>query len=226
MLFVIPLLPVLGFAAFAYQNHSTVADRYTYLAMLGPSLAVVMAIERIQWVGVARAGAWLPVALAGAACCLPFTWRQAGLWRDSLTLFTRALESGHESSVAFNNLGVALTEGGRPNEAVPHLLRAIEYDGADAEAWFNLGNAHAAAGVLSAASQAFERSLELDDKRCKAWNNLGLTRLFEGDAAVPRRRGGRASASGLISATPGSTLRSCCCRVVTWWLPRNKCKRS
>src|SRR3569833_4015527 len=32
------LLPVLGLVPFAYQNYSTVADRYMYLAMLGPAI--------------------------------------------------------------------------------------------------------------------------------------------------------------------------------------------
>jgi tetratricopeptide (TPR) repeat protein len=184
-LFVIPLLPVLGFTDFVYQNHSTVADRYMYLAMLGPALGVAMAIDRLRPAGAARVGWWPPLAvgLAAAVFSLPLTWRQAGLWRDSLTLFTSALASGHESSVALNNLGIALTELGRPDDALPHLLRAVELDDDDAEAWFNLGNAYAAEGAFVTACRAYERSLELDDKRFKAWNNLGLARLFQGDAA-------------------------------------------
>ena len=184
-LFVIPLLPVLGFTDFVYQNNSTVADRYMYLAMLGPALAVAMAIDRLQAVAGARPDGRLPLAagIPVAVLCLLLTWQQVGLWRDSLTLFTSSLESGHESSVALNNLGIALTEAGRPDDALPLLLRAVERDPTDAGGWFNLGNAHAAADEFTEAGQAFDRCLALDGERFKAWNNLGLARLFQSDAA-------------------------------------------
>ena len=183
-LFVIPLLPVLGFTDFAYQNNSTVADRYMYLALLGPAVAGAMAIDRLQTVKDARPGGSPPLAagILVALLCLLLTWQQVALWRDSLTLFTSALESGHESSVALNNLGIALTEAGRPDDALPLLLRAVERDPTDAGGWFNLGNAHAAADEFTEAGQAFDRCLALDGERFKAWNNLGLARLFQGDA--------------------------------------------
>lgn len=188
VLFVIPLLPVLGFTDFAYQNNSTVADRYMYLALLGPAVAVAMAIDRLHAVKEARPGGRLPLAagIAVAGLCLLLTWRQVGLWRDSLTLFTSSLESGHESSVALNNLGIAVTEAGRPDDALPLLLRAVERDPTDAGGWFNLGNAHAAAGEFTDAGQAFDRCIALDGERFKAWNNLGLARLFQGDTAGAR----------------------------------------
>ena len=184
-LFVIPLLPVLGFTDFVYQNYSTVADRYMYLALLGPAIAVAMAIDRLQAVKGTRPDGSLPLAagILVAVLCLLLTWRQVGLWRDSLTLFTSSLESGHESSVALNNLGIALTEADRPDDALPLLLRAVERDPTDAGGWFNLGNAHAAADEFTEAGQAFDRCLALDGERFKAWNNLGLARLFQSDAA-------------------------------------------
>jgi Flp pilus assembly protein TadD len=184
-LFVIPLLPVLGFTDFAYQNNSTVADRYMYLALLGPAVAGAMAIDRLQAVKDARPGGSPPLAagILVALLCLLLTWQQVALWRDSLTLFTSSLKSGHESSVALNNLGIALTESGRPDDALPLLLRAVERDPTDAGGWFNLGNAHAAADEFTEAGQAFDRCLALDGERFKAWNNLGLARLFQSDAA-------------------------------------------
>ena len=159
-LFVIPLLPVLGFTDFAYQNYSTVADRYMYLALLGPAVAGAMAIDRLQAVKGARPGGSLPLAagILVAVLCLRLTWRQVGLWRDSLTLFTSSLKSGYESSVALNNLGVALTEAGLPDDALPLLLRAVERDPTDAGGSFNLGYAHAA-GRPRDAADCFEAAV-------------------------------------------------------------------
>jgi tetratricopeptide (TPR) repeat protein len=187
--FVIPLLPVLGFTAFAYQNHSTVADRYMYLATLGPALGAAMASDRLRRADAARAG-WAPplaVCLAVAVCYLPLTWRQAGLWRDSLTLFTRTLDSGHESAVALNNLGVALTDLDRAGEALPHLLRAVELDAADARAQSNLGVALTDLDRAGEALPHLLRAVELDAADARAQSNLGvaLTKLDRAGEALP-----------------------------------------
>ena len=181
-LFVIPLLPVLGFAEFSYQNHSTVADRYMYLAMLGPALAVAIASDRLRSADAARVGWGLPLAvgLAAAVLYLPLTWRQTGLWRDSLTLFTRAIESGHESSAALNNLGVALTASDRPGDALPHLLRAVERDDADADAKTNLGIALTELGRPNDAVPYLLRAIELTPAAADAQTNLGVALTASG----------------------------------------------
>jgi len=185
-LFVIPLVPVLGFTAFVFQNHSTVADRYAYLAMLGPALAITLVIDQWQGARSAPRGSGVPLAacVALVVVCLPFTWRQAGVWRDSETLFSHALATGHDSAVARNNLGLALAESGRPADALPHLQRAVTLRADDADAWFNLGNAHAALDDLPAAVAAFQRALDLDPDRFKAWNNLGIVLVLSGDPAA------------------------------------------
>jgi protein O-mannosyl-transferase len=187
--FVIPLLPVLGFTAFVYQNHSTVADRYMYLAMLGPALGAAMASDRLRPADAARGG-WAPplaVCLAVAVCYLPLTWRQAGLWRDSLTLFTRTIDSGHESAVALNNLGVALTDLDRAGEALPHLLRAVELDAADARAQSNLGVALTKLDRAGEALPHLLRAVDLDAVDARAHSNLGvaLTELGRAGEALP-----------------------------------------
>jgi Tfp pilus assembly protein PilF len=186
VLFVIPLVPVLGFTPFVFQNHSTVADRYVYLAMLGPALAITLGIDRWQRARSTLLGRGLPfgATVAIAVVCLQLTWRQAGVWRDSRTLFSHALATGHDNAVAHNNLGLALTELGRPGDALPHLQRAVALRADDAGAWFNLGNAFAAVHDLPAAVHAFGRALDLDSDRFKAWNNLGIVLLLGGERSA------------------------------------------
>ncbi|HEY1923360.1 MAG TPA: glycosyltransferase family 39 protein, partial [Tepidisphaeraceae bacterium] len=47
-IFLAALLPVLGLIPFNQQRYSTVADRYVYLAMLGPALLIACAITRLS----------------------------------------------------------------------------------------------------------------------------------------------------------------------------------
>lgn len=193
--FLVSLAPMIGVIQVGHQAR---ADRYLYLAMLGPLLALVgspaasargspshAAQARRQDAGpwqTAAGGPWAWATVAIAMVCLPLTWRQAGVWRDSPALFSHALATGHDSGVARNNLGLALTELGRPGDALPHLRRAVELRVDDADAWFNLGNAQTAVGELASAGAAFERCLDLDPDRFKAWNNLGIVRVLGGDS--------------------------------------------
>jgi tetratricopeptide (TPR) repeat protein len=195
--FLVTLAPMMGVIQVGNQ---ALADRYLYLAMLGPLIAMVGSLAASaspspshaaqarrqhagRWNTVAGAPwAWATIALA--VVCLPLTWRQVGVWRDSLTLFSHALATGHDSAVARNNLGLALTERDRPGDALPHFRRAVALRADDADAWFNLGNAQAALGELPAAVHAFKRALSLDPDRFKAWNNLGIVLVLGGDAAA------------------------------------------
>lgn len=192
--FLVTLAPMIGVIQVGNQS---LADRYLYLAMLGPLLALVGSLAasarpspspapraRREHVAPQQPGfgaAWVWATVAIAVVCLPLTWRLAGVWRGSLTLFSNALATGHDSAVARNNLGLALTELGRPGDALPHLQRAVALRADDADAWFNLGNAFAAVRDLPAAVHAFESGIDLAPDRFKAWNNLGIVLMLGGD---------------------------------------------
>jgi tetratricopeptide (TPR) repeat protein len=189
------LAPMIGVIQVGNQS---LADRYLYLAMLGPLIALVGSLatsarpapspatparrEQAAPPQTTAGAAWVWATVAIAVVCLPLTWRQVGVWRDSLTLFSHALATGHDSVVAHNNLGLALTELGRPGDALPHLQRAVALRADDADAWFNLGNASTAVGDLPAACSALRRALEFDPDRFKAWNNLGIVLMLGGDS--------------------------------------------
>ena len=195
--FLVSLAPMIGVIQVGNQS---LADRYLYLAMLGPLIALVRSLVDFASRSPSRAaqarrqdarpwhslagGPWVWATVSVAMVCLPLTWRQAGVWGDSLTLFSHALATGHDSAVARNNLGLALTELGRPGDALPHLRRAVALRADDAGAWFNLGNACAAVGDLPAAVEALRRALDLDPDRFKAWNNLGIVLVLGGDPAA------------------------------------------
>jgi hypothetical protein len=184
--FLVSLAPMIGVIQVGDQAR---ADRYLYLAMLGPLVALVASVatgvpglRAVSPRGGARwGGPWVWASLAVASVCLPLTWRQTAVWRSSISLFSHAIAVGHESGVARNNLGLALTECDNPAEALGHLRRAVELRADDADAWFNLGNAQTAVGELASAGAAFERCLDLAPDRFKAWNNLGIVLVLRGD---------------------------------------------
>ncbi len=78
--FVVVLSPVLGLAPFIHQRYSTVADRYAYLAMLGPAYLLAWWFTRgPSWSKTAACAVMLLL-------CAALSFRQAGHWRDSMHL--------------------------------------------------------------------------------------------------------------------------------------------
>ncbi len=113
------LLPVLGLVPFAFQAYSTVADRYMYIAMLGPALALAWGLTRVnrRWVAVSCV---VILGVLGLRCA----W-QAHYWRDSVALFEHALTVNPRSSVAYNTLGMVLAAQNRLPEATRYYTEAI-----------------------------------------------------------------------------------------------------
>jgi tetratricopeptide (TPR) repeat protein len=117
-IFVVALLPVAGLVPFAFQDISTVADRYAYLAMVGPALAL---------------GCWLAshqsdsrnLATAGLLAVLAaISFVQAGYWRDEERLFRHTLRVNPKSYIAEEKIGMDLYRRGQAERAISHLLAA------------------------------------------------------------------------------------------------------
>jgi hypothetical protein len=128
------LLPVLGLIPFGFQWTSTVADRYFYLAMLGPAVALASALASV------RAPAWPAVAVTlvvlVAAGMKAFV--QVGVWHDNYTMYEHALEVNPHSWVASKNLAVVLDRAGRSADAMNYYVLHLDMDPASDEPYENL----------------------------------------------------------------------------------------
>ncbi|HTL30180.1 MAG TPA: tetratricopeptide repeat protein [Tepidisphaeraceae bacterium] len=116
------LLPVLGLTPFMFQVHSTTADHYMYVAMLGVALLAASIVARVP-----KPTTYAIAAVALLACAVRSTI-QAGTWKDSITLATHAVEVNPASATAHSNLGIALAASGQIDKALPQLEAAVEMD--------------------------------------------------------------------------------------------------
>jgi len=167
-IFAVSLLPILGLVTFDFQNISTVADRYLYLAMLGPGLAIAWALSRWRtrqsWLVFAVA----MVLLAGKAMV------QVRHWQDSTTLTSHALTVNPGSWVMNNNLGLELAKAGRHEEAIAAFEKALEANLSYSEAYNNLGAVYRELLQNSDAIENFTKSLELNPNNAKAAFSLAM----------------------------------------------------
>ena len=186
--YVVTLAPVLGVVSFGSQ---LVADRYSYLACL-PWAILTAAGFGWAW---QRARAWsrgflclgLGLVLAGL---IGSTWRQVGVWHDSETLWKYTIALRPRTSLAHNDLGVALAGQGRLEEAVAHYREALRIVPDYADAHYNFGNALAAEGRLDEAIAHYREAVRISPARTETHNNLGgaLAGLGRWDEAVVQYR--------------------------------------
>lgn len=166
--FVIGVLPVAGLVPFGFQEFSTVADRYLYVSMLGPALALAGLMSRQR-----QRRAWVVCAAVLLLLGLRTAF-QARHWLDSLSLFRHTLAVNAHSYAGHSNLGNALLDDSRVDEAVLHLSKALEIRPRLADSYYNLGVAKGKAGNPEEAVRLYSRALQIRTGYADAHNNLGV----------------------------------------------------
>ena len=177
LLFVAALLPVLGLIPFGFQRASTVADRYLYLAMLGPALVVAGLLPHIP-----RRAAPLAAGIGVGALfllCLQSSL-QVLFWQNDLTLFSQALAINPRSWIASNDLGSALCDRGQARQAIPYFEDSLRWNRDQPRVWNNLGAALNAVGRRPEAVAALQTSLSLAPGLVSALNTLGMIHTEQG----------------------------------------------
>jgi tetratricopeptide (TPR) repeat protein len=165
------LVPVIGLVQAGQQS---IADRYTYVPSLGVFISAVWSahalVRRCRQPGiVAVLAGSVPLVL-----CLAVTWQQLGYWQDSETLFRHDLAVTQNNDLARNNLGVALGQKGKFDEAISQLQEAIRLKPGFAEAHQNLGMAFAGKNQMDQAISEFQEAIRLKPDYVEAHNNLGV----------------------------------------------------
>ena len=168
--FVAALVPVLGLVPFAFQEYSTVADRYLYLAMLGPALALAGLLA------VPQPRPAVTVAITTLAL-LAFAFQSAAqtrYWETSATLFAHGLSVNPRSMTLHYNLAEELSGQGRTEEAIAHYRAALQIAPGNAPAHCNLAGQLASLGRLNEAAAEYRTALALAPGLGPAHAGLGL----------------------------------------------------
>jgi hypothetical protein len=156
--FLIALAPTVGLVQVGWQS---MADRYTYLPSIGLAVLLVWAAS--------EAALMRPSLQAALATCLAvvlaamsvLTFRQIGVWKDSLTLWASALSATRNNPTAELNYAGELQRLGRTEEAIAHLETVRRLEPASPEPAFSLGLALESLGRTAEARRQYEEALRL-----------------------------------------------------------------
>jgi protein O-mannosyl-transferase len=179
LIYVVLLLPSLGFLNIYFFIYSFVADHWQYLACLGiitpcASGIVLLAGKFKRWQG------WLEPAttLLLGGVLLVLTWQQSRMYADIETLYRTTIARNPACWMAQVNLGNILYKGNRIPEAMELFKQAGEIQ--PAVAHYSLGNALIDKGRTSQAIDEYKEALHIDPDYAEAHNNLGSALLLTG----------------------------------------------
>ncbi len=151
------------------------ADRYTYIPSLGIFIMVVWGVYELtrhwphQITGMCLAGG---VALV---LCAATTLRQLTYWQDSEALFRHALAVTDNNPLAHGNLGAALLDEGKNDEAIEQLQEAIRLKPDFTGARNNLANALNKTGRVDEAIGLGEEAVRARPDDAVAHDDLGVS---------------------------------------------------
>lgn len=171
------LLPVSGLVSFGFQEISTVADRYFYVAMFGVAAMVQWGLARwqlqpfVRLTLATRARLWIVVGLTIGLAMSSFL--QTRVWRDDETLFKHNLTLMPQSPLAHANLGNVYFHTGRHDSARNMFERAIELRSTDAQSRLGLGRSLENLGRLPEAMETYRRAIDSSAALPAIFNNLG-----------------------------------------------------
>lgn len=163
------LVPVIGLVQVGLQS---MADRYTYLPILGVEIALLWTLRELAGTAVGRRSL---LALAGSAALLALAVRtvpQIAVWKDSFTLFSHALAVTERNYVAHDNRGLHLFKHGQPDAAIADYRRALAINPAYLNANNNLGHALAQLGRPAEAIPLYRVALQANPAHLEVRNNL------------------------------------------------------
>jgi tetratricopeptide (TPR) repeat protein len=175
MFFGLALLPVMGLTDVGFMRYSLVADHYAHIALVGIAAMVAAAIS-IWMKRYSDLRQLFPVALAASIVCLfaILTLRQSQLYASPIALYRHTIENNPSCWMAHNNLGNALKQVGRVDEAIDEYEAAILAKPDYAEAFNNLGSALIELGRWQEAIDNCQHSVRLHPNDPLAHNNLAL----------------------------------------------------
>jgi tetratricopeptide (TPR) repeat protein len=180
--FGLSLGPVIGLVQIGGQ---AMADRYMYQAGVGIFVAVVWGVSELF--GQRQRIAFAVGAAAVLALSLGSMW-QLATWRNSITVFTRAIAVTTNNDIALLNLGSAYYVKGDLNRAHDYFVQSLQIRPMQANGWNNLAAVRNDLGREKEAMEAYRIAVQIDPNGAKGQYYFARLLLKHGQAEEAEMR--------------------------------------
>lgn len=172
------LVPFLGISQAGLWPE--MADRYAYLTFIGIFII-------ISWGSYDLFGSWKMYRFAAStlsAVIIPIlmilAWNQAGYWKNSEILFSRALALRQDNFLAHNVMGLVYYQEGDYERSLVHLRESLVINPAYYDAVSNLGIVLYTMKRYGEAEEQFLRCIRINPLKPTGYTNLGHTLMDSG----------------------------------------------
>jgi tetratricopeptide (TPR) repeat protein len=165
------LVPVIGVVQVGAQ---AMADRYTYIPLIGLFIMVAWGIAEISQKWNYRREILVSLSALIIFILSILTWKQVGYWQNSITLYDHTLKVTENNALIHNNRGFAYYVLGDYRQAVADYSSAITIKPDYVTAYHNRGIAYGELGNYSQAIKDYNRVIEMKPAYAEAYYNRGL----------------------------------------------------
>lgn len=153
------MVPMIGLVT---VSSPAMGDRYTYLPSIGIAIMLAWGIPILFQQKNTRKIILFPAAIIIFIILMLLTRQQCGYWKNSTTLFSHALRVTKENALSRSNLGLALFEEGRIQEAIDNYSRAISLKPDFPDFYIDRGYAFSELGQYQLAINDFSEAIRLN----------------------------------------------------------------
>jgi tetratricopeptide (TPR) repeat protein len=169
--YAITLLPVIGIIP---VGGFSMADRFTYLPLIGITVMLAWGIPPLIKSEDMRKKILFPASMAFLAILTFLTWQQCGYWKNSIDLFNHTLQVTKHNYLAHIDLGSALFDEGKTEDAIAHYSEAISIMPNIILSYNNRGIAYAKLGQHQRAFEDFNKAISLKSDDADVYINRGF----------------------------------------------------
>ena len=175
--YLLTLLPVIGLVQVGGQ---AMADRYTYVPLLGIFIMMVWGIAPFFEAWSARQSVKTGLVSGLLLSCLLATGFQIQEWRNGVRLFVRCLEVTPNSFLVHHNLGVALSARGHKSEAIAQFRESLRLYTNNFKSHFTLAQELTESGETAEAIGHFAEAARLRPRDASVRVKLGVLLAQQG----------------------------------------------
>ena len=165
------LVPVIGLVQVGEQ---AMADRYTYLPLIGIFLALVWGVADFAEKLKVRTATIVAISAVILGTCAAATSYYIGYWRDDFALFSQAVTATEDNSTAHALLADALVQRGEDGEAARNLEEALRIRPQSAKTHYQCGLVQAKQKQYEKAVFHYREAVQLRPDYADAYNELGV----------------------------------------------------